>query len=325
MNPQLRAIRSIRFFIRTPEFFLAYNRDFVTIHLYMERTLHPPVLKSYLMLTKPGIILGNALTAATGFVLTAAPFNLSLFLAMLGGLASIIGASCIVNNYIDRMADAKMHRTRFRALARGIVPPQSALLFACCLMMLGAFILAFCTNLLALIVALLGVFVYVVPYSFLKYRTPHVTLIGSIAGAAPPVVGYTSMTGALDSASMILFLTIVLWQMPHFYAIAVYRMQEYAAAGIPVLPLKKGLRATKMQMLYYIVAFTLVASLLTFFDYTSSAFLLIMLICSAGWFLLALKGFNTSNDSRWARQMFIFSLIVINLFCLTILFSRHTM
>lgn len=287
----------------------------------MERTLQRPLFKAYLMLIKPGIIMGNSLTAAAGFILAAAPFQLGLFFAVLIGLASVIGASCIFNNYIDRVADAKMHRTRSRALARGIISSPRAFFLASCLMIMGILVLAFYTNLLATAIALFGVFIYVFPYSFLKYHTPHATLIGSIAGAVPPVVGYVAVTGRLDGGALLLFLVIALWQMPHFYAIALYRMKEYTAAGIPVFPLKNGLKATKNQMLFYIAAFTLVASLLTFFHYTGKTFLLVTVCCGIGWILLALKGFNCSNEFRWARQMFIFSLIVINALCFAIPFS----
>lgn len=271
---------------------------------------HPS--KSYFLLTKPGIIFGNSVTAAAGFFLARGHyFDGGLFFAMLLGLGLIVASGCVFNNYIDRIADEKMARTKDRPLVSGAIAPKRALQFGTVLLLLGALVLAFFTNLLALSIALLGFFVYVALYSLLKYRTVHATLVGSIAGAVPPVVGYTAVSYVLDPAALLLFLVIALWQMPHFYAIAIYRQQDYAAASIPVLPIKKGILSTKIHMLLYIAAFIGACLLLYMYGYVGTVFLIVASVLGSLWGLLSVTGFWSKNNPLWARRMFIFSLVVV--------------
>lgn len=277
------------------------------------------MLRTYYFLTKPGIIRGNAITATAGFLLASkGNINWTLFLAMLGGLSLIVASACVFNNYIDREIDAKMVRTKKRALVSGIVSGQDAILFASILGIAGGVILTLLTNFLALVVAMTGFFFYVVVYGYFKRRTSLGTVIGSISGAVPPVVGYVAVSGSFDSGALIIFLILVFWQMPHFYSIAIYRLKEYRAAGIPVLPLKKGIKATKVQMLLYIAAFIFAVASLTVFDYTGYVYLVVALLLGLAWLWLCLKGFNARDDNKWARGMFKFSLVVITVLSVTI-------
>ncbi len=208
--------------------------------------------RAFLLLTKPGIIAGNALTAAAGFALGSSHlFQPWLFLAALAGLSLIIGSACVLNNYIDRKADQKMERTKTRALAVGTISTRHALLFSLILGVSGTLILFFFVNLLSAAAALFGFIAYIGIYSFSKYHTVHGTLIGSLAGAVPPIVGYTAASNRFDLIAIIFFTMLVFWQMPHFYAIAIYRLKEYQAASIPVLPAKRGIQAAKIQMILY--------------------------------------------------------------------------
>ncbi len=290
----------------------------------MERTSTLPrhfSFKHYVMLMKPGIIMGNIITAAGGFALASkGHVNPTLFFAMLLGLALVIGSACVFNNYIDRELDQKMVRTRNRPLAKGVISTQNALVFGTVIGLLGTLILALGTNLLTTAIALFGVFVYVALYSFSKYRTHYGTLIGSIAGAVPPVIGYCAVTGRLDLGALIWFLMIVCWQMPHFFAIAIYRLKDYEKGGIPTLPLTKGMRVTKIQMTLYTIAFVVASSMLTLCGYTGALYLSLVLLLGGGWLFLALKGFKCSSDQRWARKMFIFSLVVVMTLCTAIPF-----
>lgn len=282
----------------------------------------PFLLRTYLVLTKPGIIMGNTLTAAAGFTLASkGVFDFWLFLAMIEGLALVIASACVFNNVIDRELDGKMERTKNRALVLGHVTPKQAVIYATILGLFGTLILAFFTNLITVLVALLGVFVYVVAYSYLKYHTTHCTLIGSIAGAVPPVVGYTAVTGQMDLGALLLFGMIVMWQMPHFYAIAINRLSDYANASIPMYPIKKGIRSTKVHMLFYLALFMVFPSLLTFFGYTDYLFCAVISVLSAMWLFMGIKGFQVPSDKLWARRMFIFSLVIVMAICFVIPFS----
>jgi heme o synthase len=280
--------------------------------------------KAYLSLTKPGIIMGNAITAASGFALASkGHFDFSLFFATLIGLSLIIASGCAFNNYIDRKADQKMPRTKNRPLAKGIISIRSANLFAIILGLAGVLFLSAFVNTLTTIIALVGFGVYVLFYSFLKYRTTHATLVGSIAGAVPPVVGYTAVTGHLDAAALLLFGIIALWQMPHFFAIAIYRLEDYAAASIPVLPVKKGIPTTKIQMLLYTVAFTIAATLLSLSGHVGKLYPVVALILGSIWICLCVQGLETNNDKIWARKMFVFSLLVVTALSAAIPLSIH--
>lgn len=269
-------------------------------------------IRTYYLLTKPGIIMGNSITMLSGFALgSRGAFDPLLFLFTLLGLSLVIGSACAFNNYIDKVADQKMKRTEHRPLARGLISGKSACIFAAFLGVLGIAILAFLVNLLAALMAWVGFFTYVAIYSFLKYRSVHATLIGSISGAMPPVVGYVATSATLDMGSFILFAMLVTWQMPHFFAIAIYRMQDYSAALIPVLPVKKGIVQTKWQMALYTAAFVLVGQLLFYFGYVSFFYSLIAAFLGGLWLILCFLGFKAHNDTLWARQMFIVSLVVM--------------
>ena len=275
---------------------------------------HPA--KAYIALMKPGIIMGNGITAVGGFALASrGHFDFWLFVAMFFGLSFIIGSACAFNNYIDRDADKKMGRTQNRALAKGTLPHRNALFFASFIGLLGTLLLAFYVNTLTTLIALCGFVIYVFAYSFMKYRSTHATLVGSIAGAVPPVVGYCAVSQHFDLGAVLLFFIIALWQMPHFYAIAIYRREEYAAASIPVLPVKEGIAKTKIQMVIYVAAYFIASVLPTLFGYTGMVYLSIAVFLGSVWLFLSLQGFKAKNDALWARKMFLFSLVIVTVLC----------
>lgn len=270
------------------------------------------MIRTYYLLTKPGIIFGNLVTTASGFALASrGHLDFQLFLATLIGLGCVIASACVFNNYIDRESDKKMARTKNRALVKGLISGKNANIFAVILGLIGTAVLAYYTNALAVCVAVFGFVIYVVLYSFWKHRTTYATLVGSIAGAVPPVVGYCAVSNRLDTGAILFFLIIVLWQMPHFFAIAMYRFSDYSAAAIPVLPVKKGNYRTKVHMLLYIVAFIVATLMLIAFGYTGYAYLAAAVLLGFSWLFLCIKGFKSDNDKLWARNMFRLSLVVI--------------
>lgn len=277
------------------------------------------MIKEYYYLTKPGIIYGNAITAFAGFFLASkGDIDFKLLLAMLVGLSFIIASGCVFNNIADVGIDANMDRTKNRAMVKGSISKLSAIIFGTILLALGVVYLSLFTNFYSLSAALIGFAVYVLLYTPLKRRTVFATLIGAVAGATPPVVGYTAVTNHFDLGALILFLILVCWQMPHFYAIAIYRLNDYAAAGIPVLPIKQGIRITKIHMLVYIIAFILAATSLTYFRYTGYVYLGVAMLLGLAWLWVVVKGFKAADDTLWAKKMFRFSLVVITLLCVII-------
>jgi protoheme IX farnesyltransferase len=229
---------------------------------------------------------------------------------MLLGLALVIASGCVFNNYLDRGIDKKMNRTKKRALVTRTISDRNAILFASALLFLGVAALLV-VNILTAIAAVLGHFFYVIVYGFWKRKSVYGTLVGSISGAVPPVVGYCAVVNRIDLGAILLFLVLVFWQMPHFYAIAVYRRDEYKNAAIPILSVVEGIKTTKTQILFYIVGFGISSSLLFLMGYKGWVYGLVMISLSAYWLFVGVKGFTVENSDKWGRQMFGLSLVVL--------------
>lgn len=210
-----------------------------------------------------------------------------------------------------------MERTKNRASARGLVSGLFMIFYAGLLGTLGTVVLGFFTNILTMYIAWIGLFFYVVLYSlYFKRNSVYGTLIGSVSGAVPPVVGYCAATNSFDLGAMILFLILCFWQMPHSYAIAIYRFTDYAAAKIPVLPVKKNIKITKISMLIYTVLFVLAVFALYIFNYANWIYLVIGFGISLYWLYLVIKGFKIkskeyTDNIPWAKKVFLFSIINI--------------
>lgn len=259
------------------------------------------------------------MTAAGGFLLASkGHIQFGLLLETLFGLALVIASGCVANNYLDRDIDKFMTRTKKRATATGRISSVLVISYTALLGLLGIALLIKFTTWWAVGLAVAGWIIYVVIYTPLKRMSVHGTIFGSIAGAVPPAVGYCAVTGRFDFAALLLILVLVFWQMPHFYAIAIYRKKDYASADIPVLPIVLGNVAAKKYITGYIAAFLAAAVLLTINGYTGIVYLLIMVAVSIYWLKTALGGFETKNDSLWARKTFLFSLIVLLIFSLSI-------
>jgi heme o synthase len=279
----------------------------------MEREL----LKNYLSVTKPGIILGNMISMMGGFFLASrGQINTALLLSTALGISLVIASACVLNNCVDRDLDRMMTRTRERVLAKGMMLPRAAVLYACVLCMGGIALLQATSNLLCVAVVQTGFVIYVVVYSlYLKRHSAHAALIGSLAGAAPPLAGYCAASNRFDLGAVILLLMFCLWQIPHFYSIAIVHLDEYAAAGIPVFPAVHGVAATKRQIVGYILGFTLAAAMLTFGGYTGYRYLAVVVGLGMAWLVLAWQGYKTSDDRAWARRLFFCSILIVPILC----------
>lgn len=269
-------------------------------------------VKHYYYLTKPGIIYGNLLTAAAGYLLGSRWHIQRLsFFGLLIGTSLVIGSACVFNNYLDRGIDAKMKRTKRRALVSGAVSNGQALAYGVVLGVVGVSALIACTNRLTLSVGLVAFVDYVWLYGWSKRHSVHGTLVGSISGSAPIVAGYTAATNRFDTGALLLLLILTCWQMPHFYAIALYRYQDYKAAKLPVLPIVKGVRSAQLQIVAYILAFIGAVTLLTAAGYTGYSYLLVMGGLGVWWLWRGLRGLKAKDTAQWGRQMFLASLLVI--------------
>ncbi|WP_311630328.1 heme o synthase [Pseudomonas sp. AS2.8] len=271
------------------------------------------MIKKYLLVTKPGIIFGNLISVAGGFFLASkGSIDPLLLLATAIGVSLVIASGCVFNNVIDMDIDQKMERTRNRALVQGTISSKVALAYATLLGLAGVGLLYVATNLVATAFAVMGFVVYVGLYSlWLKRTSVYGTLVGSLSGAAPPVIGYCAASGQFDSGAAVLLLIFCLWQMPHSYAIAIFRLKDYTAASIPVLPVAKGISVTKRHIVWYTVAFMAATLLLTVLGYAGYVYLAVAAVIGAWWLRLAFMGYQAENDVQWARKLFGFSIIAI--------------
>src|SRR5471032_803405 len=271
------------------------------------------MIKQYLQVTKPGIIFGNLISVIGGFLLAAkGSIDFPLFLSTLVGVSLVVASGCVFNNFIDRDIDRIMEITKNRVLVMGLIPPKTTLVYATILGIVGFALLYLGANPLAMWLAVMGFVVYVGVYSlYMKRKSVYGTLVGSLSGAAPPVIGYCAVTGQFDMGAAILLLIFSLWQMPHSYAIAIFRFKDYQAAGIPVLPVVKGISVAKHHITVYILAFMIATLMLTLSGYAGYKYLIVAGAVSIWWLGMALKGYKAENDIVWARKLFGFSIITI--------------
>lgn len=276
--------------------------------------------KSYLQLIKPGITLSNTLTALAGFFLAASlvPFNFLALLGGVGGTAFVIASACVLNNVLDRTIDKRMKRTSKREVATGTINRASALVFCVILGLIGFSALLLWANVLTFILGVVAFVWYVVIYGIAKRTTALSTLIGGVPGALPPVAGYVALTGTIDAASIILFLILFFWQIPHFYAISMFRRDDYAKAGLPVWAVRFGLAKTKLHILISAVLFALVVPLLTVYGYTGIIYLVVSLGLALYWVYKGVSLYKKVDDIKWARTMFGYSLMILLAMCLLI-------
>lgn len=252
------------------------------------------------------------MTTIAGYLLAAHGHVLwrSLF-GVVVGTTFVIASACVFNNILDRKIDEKMSRTAKRALVTGAINTRQALVYGTLLGILGFIILLLLTNNLTTLLGLIGYASYIAAYGYAKRHSIHGTLVGTLPGAMPLVSGYTAITNNFDSGALILFMIMVFWQMPHFYAIAIYRLKDYRSAGLPVMPVKKGVLTTKVQIMIYVVGFGVASIFLSQSGHASRVFAGVMCAVTLYWLYLGFNGWRTKDENKWARGMFGFSLLAL--------------
>jgi protoheme IX farnesyltransferase len=269
------------------------------------------IWKDFQALIKVGIINSNLITAFTGlwlaFHFTGTSFfqNWDITLFTLLGTSLVIAGSCSLNNYIDRDIDHLMERTKTRPTVTGRFSAKSVLWIGLILTAAGTAILAL-TTLLAAVIGLIGAFTYVVLYTMWSKRNYTInTVIGSVSGAVPPLIGWAAVDPNLHMVAWVLFMIMFIWQPPHFLALAMKRCEEYRAAGIPMLPVVHGFDMTKRQIVLWIACLFP----LPFYLYSlGTVFLVIATLLNIGWLFLGIKGYKAKDDIKWSTTMFVYSL-----------------
>ncbi|HEU4603112.1 MAG TPA: heme o synthase [Steroidobacteraceae bacterium] len=265
--------------------------------------------RDYYELGKPRVVMLIMFTAIVGMFLAAPawpPLNALIFGSL--GIALAASSAAAINHVLDRRFDAQMARTRNRPLPTGHVNETQALAYAAALAILSMLLLAGGVNVLTAVLTFFSLIGYAVIYTvWLKHATPQNIVIGGAAGAAPPVLGWTSVTGSVDPHSLLLFLIIFTWTPPHFWALAIARRDEYAKAGIPMLPVAYGIEFTRLHILLYTILLVLV-TLLPYLTGMSGLIYLAFAVVLGGLFLYHAYQLKTSDDERLPMGTFKFSI-----------------
>jgi heme o synthase len=267
--------------------------------------------RDLLALTKPAVTRMCLLTTLGGLLLAPASVSLRLALATIVGTGLAVAGANAFNMWWERDLDRKMSRTRRRPLPAGRMAPSTAVRFAWVCSVLSVIVLWVGTNALTAFLAAGAIASYVLVYTPLKVRTPAALVVGAVPGAVPPLLGWTAVTGTIDAPAVILFLVLLVWQIPHFIAIALYRKQEYARAGIRVVPLVRGDAIAKIHAVGWTMILVPLSLMLAPMGvagglYLASALILGMIFL--GW---SFTGLDNAAGARWARGYFFASLVYL--------------
>jgi heme o synthase len=268
--------------------------------------------RDYLELTKPKVVALITFTAVVGMLL-ATPGMVAWEVLLFGslGIALMAGSAAAINHLVDRRVDALMARTCRRPLPSGHLETRQVLGFALVIGALGFMLLLVFANPLTAALTFISLIGYAVIYTlFLKRATPQNIVIGGAAGAAPPLLGWTAVTGHIDPGALLLFLIIYVWTPPHFWALAIHRRHDYAKADIPMLPVTHGVAFTRLHILLYTVLLILI-SVLPFLTGMSGAIYLATALVLGGQFLHHSARLFVTGDDRLAMPAFTFSIVYL--------------
>jgi protoheme IX farnesyltransferase len=281
------------------------------------------VIKSfdhYFALCKPRVVVLIVFTAVVGMFLAVPGWPpLSALLAGTLGIGLAASSAAAINHLLDRRIDAKMKRTKHRPLASGQLTERDVLVFSISLAILAMAILILWVNSLTALLTFMSLIGYAVVYTaWLKRATPQNIVIGGAAGAAPPILGWTAVTGSLDPQALLLFLIIFVWTPPHFWALAIYRKDEYALVDIPMLPVTHGSAFTRLQILLYTILLVIVTTLPYLTGMSGLVYIVGVTVLNAGFMWYALR-MMTSKDILLPMYTFAYSityLLVLFIFLL---------
>lgn len=273
-----------------------------------------PAPADVLALVKPRIMAMSLLTAGAGLALAPAPVGAGLAAFALVGTALLVGAANTLNMYLERDVDCLMARTKTRPLPGRRMAPNVALGFGVAQAFAAVPLLTFGVNPLTGFIGVLALHAYVMLYTPLKRQTTAATLIGAFPGAAPALMGWTAATGAVSAAGLAVFGVLLIWQIPHFHAIALFRRKDYERAGLKILPVEAGDRATSRAIAVYTAIQVALSIALVPLGVAGSAYLVTALVLGLAYLGYTVVGLAPGAATpRWARNVFIASIVYLPL------------
>ncbi len=270
-------------------------------------------LRDLVALTKPRITLMVILTTAGGIWLAPDEMSWAAIALTLLATGMVVGSANTLNCWVERESDGRMARTRNRPLPAGRLDARVALGLGLALGALSVPILTMVANPLTGLLAAVALVSYVMIYTPMKQRSPAALIVGAVPGALPPLMGWTAATGELAAPGIVLFGILFLWQMPHFLAISIFRQNEYERAGIKVLPSTRGTPVAKRHAVLWAGALVPVSLLLVPLGIAGGLYLGAAAVLGAGFFAWSLAGLRAEAGNRWARQLFLASLVYLPL------------
>ena len=273
-------------------------------------------MRDLVALTKPRITMMVLVTAAGGMWLAPGSLDVVSMVVMLTTTGMVVGAANTLNCYLERDSDRLMARTAGRPLPDRRLEPSWALTLGVVMSLFAVPTLIVAVNVVTGLLGLLALVSYVAIYTPMKQYTPAALFVGALPGALPPLMGWTAVTGRVDTPGLVLFGILFLWQIPHFIAISIFRQEEYERAGLKVLPSVRGIRSAKRQAALYAGALWVVSLLLVPYGLAGTIYLAAALVLGGHFFWIALRGFSAEDDDVWAKKLF-----VASLFYLTALFA----
>lgn len=281
--------------------------------------------RDYYELTKPRVVMLIVFTAIVGMFLAVPgwPGGMPLLLGTLGiGLAA--SGAAVFNHILDARIDIHMLRTRGRPLPQGRISERKALMFASTLCVISMIVLWSTVNPLTAMLTFFSLIGYAVIYTvFLKRATPQNIVIGGAAGAAPPVLGWTAVTGEIHSSALLLFLIVFIWTPPHFWALAIARKEEYAKVGIPMLPVTHGEAYTRLNILLYTILLAVITVVPYLTGMSGIIYLLTALVLDAVFLYHAIQMMRHSDDLDWAMRTFKFSITYLGFLFAALLIDHY--
>ncbi len=284
----------------------------------------PATWRDYLELTKPKVVALLVFTAIVGMFL-AVPGMVPLDSLLFGTLGIALGsaAAAVVNHVVDARIDALMARTLLRPVAQGRVRPGQAITFAAVIGIASMLILWFLVNPLTAVLTFFGLVGYAFIYTmYLKRATPQNIVIGGLSGAVPPLLGWTAVTGEVHPHALLLVLIVFTWTPPHFWALAIHRLEDYAKAGIPMLPVTHGVDFTKTCIVLYTVLL-IVATLLPYLTGMSGLIYIVSAVLVGLWFLYQALELKYREAEGTAMKTFAVSIIYLKLLFAALLVDHY--